>query len=251
MSLLILHGFLGSSRNWNGIAGTLRQRDEVFLLDLPNHGTATWTETMDYPFLAETVSNFIRTEIGPRTTVLGHSMGGKVAMTLALTHPEQVERLIVGDIAPVRYTHTLAPYIKAMRAVVLSQAENRKAVERALEPSIPDPRIRAFLLQNLEGSPGTYRWRANLAVLGAAMEDILGFPSFPASARYDGPSLFLTGAESEHVLPEHHAAIFSLFPAARLVEIKQAGHWLHADQPTAFVQAVSDFTHPTSSPTPP
>lgn len=239
--LVILHGLLGSSRNWGGIAGKLGETHRVMALDMPNHGASPWTEGMDYPSMAREVSRFIEDHVGGPAAVVGHSMGGKAAMTLALTRPELVERLVVVDIAPVSYTHTFAPYIKAMRAAPLGAAERRSDIEQAMAGMIPDPRVRAFLMQNLEGGAGGYRWRANLAVLGAAMDDILAFPRFADDAHYDGPALFLHGAESDYVLPAHEDLIMALFPHARLQAIEGANHWLHADKPAEFIAAVAAF----------
>lgn len=239
--LVILHGLLGSSRNWGGIAGKLGEGRRVMALDLPNHGASPWTEAMDYPFMAREIARFIEEQVDGPAAVVGHSMGGKVAMTLALTRPELVERLVVVDIAPVSYTHTFAPYIKAMRAAPLGTAERRADIEQSMATMIPDPRVRAFLMQNLEGGAGGYRWRANLAVLGAAMDDILAFPHFPDGTRYDGPTLFLHGAESDYVLPAHEDIIMALFPHARFHTVAGASHWVHADKPAEFIDTVAAF----------
>lgn len=240
--LVILHGLLGSSRNWGGIASRLGETRRVLAVDLPNHGASPWTESMDYPGMARDVARFIEDRAGGGpAAVIGHSMGGKAAMMLALTRPELVERLVVVDIAPVGYSHTFAPYIKAMRAAPLAQAERRADIEQSMSAIIDDPRVRAFLMQNLDGAPGRYRWRPNLPVLGAAMEDILAFPRLPDGVHYGGPALFLHGAESDYVLPQYEDLIMALFPQARLQVIEGAGHWLHADKPAEFLQAVGDF----------
>lgn len=241
LPVVILHGLLGSSRNWGGIATKLGENRRVLALDLPNHGASPWSEVMDYPFMAREVARFIEQHAGGRAALVGHSMGGKAAMTLALTRPELVERLVVVDIAPVNYTHTFAPYIKAMRAAPLATAERRADIEQALAGHIADPRVRAFLMQNLEGGAGGYRWRANLAVLGAAMDDILAFPRFGDDAHYDGPTLFLHGAESDYVLPAHEDVIMALFPQARFQSVEGANHWVHADKPAEFIAAVAAF----------
>ncbi|MGE5546228.1 MAG: alpha/beta fold hydrolase [Solirubrobacterales bacterium] len=238
--LVILHGLMGSSRNWGALTRRFAENRRVIAVDMPNHGASPWTEVMDYPFMARTIASFIE-GLGAPAAVVGHSMGGKAAMVLATSRPELVERLVVVDIAPVGYTHTFAPYIKAMRAAPLATATRRGDIEQSLAASIPDPRVRAFLMQNLDGEPGKYRWRPNLAVLGAAMDDILAFPALPEGARYDGPALFLAGAESDYVLPEHRPEILRRFPAARIEHLPGAGHWIHADQPDAFVAAVSRF----------
>lgn len=239
--LIILHGLLGSSRNWGAIIRQLAEGRRVLALDLPNHGGSPWTEAMDYPFMARSVAAFMEARKAGPAVVVGHSMGGKAAMVLALTRPDLVAGLVVVDIAPVGYGHTFAPYIKAMRGVSLARATRRADVDAQLKDAIADPRVRAFLMQNLDGEPGSYRWRPNLATLAAAMADILDFPRFPDGTRYDGPTLFLAGAESDYVGPGHRGDIERLFPRARIEVVAGAGHWLHADRPDAFVRAVAAF----------
>jgi pimeloyl-ACP methyl ester carboxylesterase len=237
--LVILHGLLGSARNWRAVAQALGDRRRVIAVDLPNHGASPWVEAMDYPFLARQVEAVIA-RVGPSAALLGHSMGGKAAMVVALTRPDLVERLMVVDIAPVAYAHTFAPYIRAMRAVRLEDAAKRGDVEQALARQIADPKLRAFLMQNLEHGAGGYRWRANLAVLGAAMDDLLGFPDLDGAV-YDGPALFLAGAQSDYVRPEHEPLIKRLFPRAELRRVEGAGHWLHADRPREFLAVARAF----------
>lgn len=239
--LVILHGLLGSARNWGGVGQALAGNHRVVAVDMPNHGASPWSEGMDYPFMAREVAKFIDDKFGSPVDVVGHSMGGKAAMTLALTRPELVRRLVVVDISPVRYAHTFAPYIKAMRAAPVGTATRRGEVEDSLRAIISDAGVRAFLMQNLEGQPGSYRWRANLATLGAAMDDLLDFPASAEDTRYDGPALFLHGGRSDYVLPAHQEVITRLFPQAEWQAIDGAGHWVHADQPAAFVQALAAF----------
>ncbi|EME71243.1 hydrolase or acyltransferase [Paramagnetospirillum caucaseum] len=238
--LLILHGLLGSARNWGAVVKTLGERRRVLALDMPNHGASPWSEVMDYPFMAREVAAVIE-HLGGRAAVMGHSMGGKAAMTLALTRPELVERLVVVDIAPVSYNHTFAPFVKAMRAARLAEAASRGEVEAALARTVLDRGVRAFLMQNLEGGAGGYRWRPNLAVLNAHMQDIMEFPAFPDGTRYGGPALFVAGETSEYVRPAYQEAIIRLFPEARTVTVPGAGHWVHADNPAAFMAAIGDF----------
>ena len=239
--LVIMHGLLGSARNWGGIAAKLGESHRVMAVDMPNHGASPWSEVMDYPFMARQLAGFIAAKCGGRASVIGHSMGGKAAMMLALSRPEMVEKLVVVDIAPVSYTHTFAPYIKAMRAAPINTALRRGDVELAMHGVIDDPRVRAFLMQNLDGQPGSYRWRPNLAVLGASMVDILAFPPVADGTSYDGPALFLHGAQSDYVLPQHEDVITALFPRAQWQAVDGAGHWVHADQPAAFIEAVDTF----------
>ena len=240
--LLVVHGLFGSGRNWGAIAKRLAQGGrEVICPDMRNHGASPWSAAHGYADLAGDLAELIAAEAGGTADVLGHSMGGKAAMALALLHPGRVRRLIVADIAPVAYGHAAAQLanIAAMRALDLAGVANRAEAGRRLEPAIADPALRAFLLQSLETGAGGARWRLNLEVLAAEMDAIVGWPE--VGGRFDGPVLFLSGALSRYVLSEHRAAILARFPAARFVRIAGAGHWLHADRPEAFISTVQTW----------
>ena len=238
--LVILHGLLGTARNWGMIAKELGKSWRVFAVDMPNHGASPWCDRMDYPFMAEQVGDWIA-ERFPNAIVMGHSMGGKAAMTLALTRPHLVSKLIVVDIAPVTYSHGFSGYTRAMRSVPLAQASKRSDVEEHLAQTIDNPRIRAFLMQNLDSGADGYRWRANIDVLEREMAGIVDFPRAFPHASYDGPALFVNGGDSEYVRPQDHARIRALFPKAQMTSIPGAGHWLHADKPQEFLAAVMAF----------
>lgn len=238
--LLLLHGLLGSARNWGRVARDLGRTHRVVVPDLPNHGQSPWSEQMDYPFLARVLARLIEADGAPARLV-GHSMGGKAAMALALRRPDLVERLVVVDIAPVTYGHTFAPLIRAMRGVALAGAASRAAIEAQLAEAVPDPAVRALLMHTLETGEGGFRWRPNLAVLLAHMDDLLGFPAFPAGAGYPGPTLVLAGETSDYVRPKDEPVIRALFPAARIETLAGAGHWVHADAPEAFVATLERF----------
>jgi esterase len=238
--LLVLHGLLGSSRNWQGIGKQLGRRFAVWTVDLRNHGHSPWSDEMDYPAMAADLARLIREQAGAPAAVLGHSMGGKAAMALALGEPALVERLVVADIAPVTYGHGFLGYIRAMQAADLAAAD-RRAVEAALVVAAPEPAIRSFLMQNLERHGEGYRWRPNLAVLAERMSTILAFPDEFLGERYDGPCLFLRGERSEYVLPAHEPRIRALFPRAEIATVPGTGHWLHAEAPAAFVEIVGRF----------
>ncbi len=231
--LLIAHGLYGSARNWGVIARRLSDSRPVVAVDMRNHGESPWADRQGYAEMAGDLAS----AIDGRWDVLGHSMGGKAAMVLALTRPEKVRRLVVADIAPVAYTHSQQRYIDAMRAVDLAQVETRGDADRQLLALVPEDGVRAFLLQSLDVK--ARRWRLNLDVLSAEMARIVGFPE--VEGRFEGPALFLSGAESDYVRPEHRARIRALFPAARFAKIPGAGHWLHAEKPREFEAAVRVF----------
>jgi pimeloyl-ACP methyl ester carboxylesterase len=167
-------------------------------------------------------------------------MGGKVAMQLALSHGDAVGRLVVVDIAPVRYERSFAPYIEAMQQVDLSAAR-RSEVDESLKPAVPDAGVRAFLLQNLVSSDGGFAWRVNLPALSANMDGIMGFPESADRRSFEGPALFLAGGRSDYLRPLHRAEIERLFPRAEFEVIEDAGHWVHAERPADFLEALERF----------
>ena len=231
--LLVAHGLYGSARNWGAIAKRLSDERQVTAIDMRNHGESPWYEAHGYPEMASDLA----TSLDQPSDVLGHSMGGKAAMMLALNHPDRVHRLIVADIAPVTYGHSQLPMIDAMRQVDLDAVETRRDADDQLAAHVAEPSVRAFLLQSLDVKGK--RWRLNLDTLAAEMPKIMDFPE--PTGRFDGPTLFLSGANSDYVRREHRERIKALFPGARFAKIPGAGHWLHADQPRAFEAAVRAF----------
>jgi len=232
-ALLIAHGLFGSARNWGVIARRLAETRQVHVVDMRNHGESFWDDSHTYQALAGDLAQVI----SGACDVLGHSMGGKAAMALALLHPEKVRRLVVADIAPVGYLHTQMHLVQAMSGLDLSEISSRGDADKALTATVADAGVRAFLLQSLDVKEK--KWRLNLRVLGARMADIIGWPEI--SGRFDGPVLFLSGAESDYVLPAHRPDIKRYFPQARFAELAGAGHWLHADKPREFEAALQTF----------
>ena len=230
-ALLIVHGLFGSARNWGAIAKRLSDTREVVSVDMRNHGESPWAESHDYAALADDLARVIAAE-GSAMDVLGHSMGGKAAMMLALTRPELVRRLLVADIAPVAYQHSQSHLIAAMRALPLAELDSRSAADAALAQAVSDPGVRAFLLQSLDLRAQPPRWRLNLDVLEREMDRITGWPE--PDGQYTGPVLFLSGAKSDYVRPEHRSGIKALFPNAKFAKLPGAGHWLHAEAPRPF-----------------
>lgn len=230
-SLLIAHGLFGSARNWGAIAKRLASGREVRVPDLRNHGSSPWEPRHGYADLAADLAPLAGGD------VLGHSMGGKAAMALALTRPGAVRRLVVADIAPVTYSHSQTPLIHAMRDIDLSRVETRADAERQLAATVADQGVRAFLLQSLDVKGR--RWKLNLDVLEVEMEKIIGWEEIESV--FEGPVLFLSAANSDYVRREHRDKIRALFPAAKFASIPGAGHWLHAEKPREFTAAVEGF----------
>lgn len=229
-SLLIAHGLFGSGRNWGAVAKRLADIRTVLAVDMRNHGESP--RSPDHSYAAQ-ADDLAETLDGP-ADVLGHSMGGKAAMTLALRRPELVRSLIVVDIAPRAYDHNQRDLIEAMRSVNLSAVERRSDADAQLRGRVADPAVRAFLLQSLDVAER--RWRLNLDALDAEMDAIVGWPEPGGS--YDGPTLFLRGGASDYVAEKDAPAIRRLFPEARIEAIPEAGHWVHAEAPGPFVEAV-------------
>lgn len=234
--LLIVHGLYGSGRNWGVIARRLSDQRLVLAPDMRNHGQSFWSDAHGYPDLAEDLARIIAAE-GGQADVVGHSMGGKAAMVLALTRPEMVRRLVVADIAPVAYTHSQMQFIQAMRAVDLSQVDKRADAVAQLARHVDDPTLQSFFTQSLDVP--ARRWRLNLDALEAEMPKILGFPE--VTGQFDKPTLFLTGGQSDYVRAEHRPRIRALFPQARFAKLPRAGHWLHAEEPRDFEASVRAF----------
>jgi esterase len=239
--LVILHGLFGSGRNWASLARRLGESHRVFTVDLRNHGRSPWAASMSYREMAADVAAFQTYHGLEGATVMGHSMGGKTAMVLALEQGERVGRLIVVDITPVAYRHSHLPMIEAMRAVDLEAASRRGDVDEALKFAVPDIGLRGFLLQNLVSEAGRLRWRLNLKAIADNMDGLIGYPGDLDGLRYGGPTLFLAGAASDYVAADANQRIRALFPAAEIDRIAGAGHWVHAEQPEAFLARVEAF----------
>jgi pimeloyl-ACP methyl ester carboxylesterase len=252
--VVFVHGLFGQGKNWTTIARGLADRHRVTLLDLPNHGHSPWTDRVDYLDMAELVAAELE-KLGEPVTLVGHSMGGKVAMQLALRRPELLRALVVVDVAPVDYPESggrtddldeesspFADYIAAMRAIDLETLQTRDDADHALRGAVPSRMVRSFLLQSLqrEGTHG-WRWRLNLPALARDLGQLRGFPEPPPGATFEGPVLWVAGANSHYVLPRDRERMDALFPATRLVRIKNAGHWVHSEQPEVFLETVRRF----------
>ncbi len=240
-TLLIAHGLYGSARNWGAIAKRLCSDREVIAVDMRNHGHSAWTDRHSYTDMAADLAEVI-TALGGPVDLIGHSMGGKAAMTLALTQPDLLRRLLVADIAPVPYSHSQIQFVHAMRNVDLNTVERRSDAEAQLAANGVEPALQSFFTQSLD-LPGK-AWRLNLDTLEKDMPLIMGFPDLS----YDGttpvfakPTLFLAGANSDYVLPEHRPTIKALFEQPHFAKLPNSGHWLHAENPRAFVATAQSF----------
>jgi len=260
--VVFVHGLFGQGKNWTTIAKGLADTHRVTLVDLPNHGHSPWTARVDYLDMAEMLATELEHRGGP-VTLVGHSMGGKVAMQLALRRPELLRALVVVDIAPVEYpvqggrtddpdeeASPFAEFIAAMRALDLDALKTREDADAALKAAVPSRMVRSFLLQSLVreglsneegGVSRSWRWRLNLELLERDLGELRGFPAPPPGATFEGPVLWIAGANSAYVLPQDRPHMDALFPATRLIRIKNAGHWVHSEQPEIFLETLRRF----------
>jgi len=236
--LVLLHGLFGSSSNWRSIARALASTHTVHSVDLRNHGASPWADSMDYAEMAADVLQLIERLRLDRPTVLGHSMGGKTAMALALRHPARVGRLLIVDVAPVSYADTLTPFAEAMRGADVIAAASRAEVQRRLQQSVPDGGVVPFLMQNLVTRNDHFDWRLNLLAISLSMPALCAFPSPLLGMRFDGPVTVLCGERSDYVA-RHDGAVFApMFSRVEIDVIAGAGHWVHVDRPAEFLARV-------------
>jgi len=237
--IVLLHGLFGAARNLGAVQRALAPRFRVIALDLRNHGSSPHAAEMDYSLMAEDVLQTLATLDALPAALVGHSMGGKTAMVVALARPDAVSRLVVADIAPVPYRHGNDRIAEALRALPLSPGLTRPAADAALAGAVPDASMRGFLLQNLVLGERPH-WRIGLAGIAGAIPALEGWET-PAGLSYDGATLFVAGALSDYVRPDYRSAIRALFPRARFVTLKNAGHWVHVDNPSGFVSVLEGF----------
>jgi esterase len=239
--VIILHGLFGSARNWQGIARTLSENHRVITPDLRNHGQSFHEDSMSYIDMADDVITLCDHLDLSDAILIGHSMGGKVAMTIALTHPEQLSALIIADIAPFDYEHSFHDLVEAMLNMDLKNLKHRADAEAKLGMVTDDINTIQFILQNLIRVEGRFCWRVNIDTINNSLTALSQFPKELISRSCHMPSLFLGGSESAYLRSIHNTAIYKHFPAAEITMIEGSGHWLHAEKPKEFLHEVKNF----------
>ena len=238
--LIILHGFMGSLDNWHTLANQFGKDYKVFALDQRNHGKSAHSENHTIALMVADLKLFMETHQLNQACILGHSMGGKVAMQFALDYPQLVDKLIVVDIAPKQYKRGHDDVFKAIFAVELAQIESRKQAELLMETHLPDFGIRQFLLKNLDRrEDGSYAWKMNLPILHADYEEII--KAIISKGNFPHPTLVIKGGNSRYILDDDLLDFNQFFPDNTLVTIPNAGHWVHAEAPQLFYETVIHF----------
>jgi len=249
--LIIIHGLYGASDNWMTIAKQLSSRFQVFAIDQRNHGQSPHLPQHDYFSMREDLKIFMDKHNLKKASILGHSMGGKTAIYFAAAYPERVEQLIVVDISPCAYTHDNSAKINihrqiigGLRAIDPAKLKTRSEADEILAQYISDKRTRQFLLKNLyRDNNKQFRWKLNLPVIEAQLKNVMdGFTPETINQKISGfPVLFIRGMKSDYLRPQDKEAALRLFPMAEFIDIPDAGHWVHAEQPRLFLKAVNQF----------
>jgi esterase len=238
-TVVLIHGLFGSYENLGVIARGLAEHFRVINVDVRNHGRSDHSEQMDYALMAEDLAQTLDELSISTTAILGHSMGGKMAMAFALQYPERVSKLILADIAPVSYPPRHNTIIAGLCAVDMATLENRSDADKQLAQYIPEAGVRQFLLKSLVKDEQGFHWRFNLDALKHNYAELIAAPL--QQGVFTGPTLFIKGGDSDYILPEHKAGIMQLFPQAQAKIIQGTGHWLHAEKPAVFTKLVLDF----------
>lgn len=238
--LIILHGLFGMSDNWVTHARRLADNYSVYTLDQRNHGKSGWNNVFNYEAMVDDLVNFLESQNLEKAHILGHSMGGKTAMQFALEYPGKVDKLIIADISADEYNHKHDVLIEAMLSVDLQKYASRSDVDKELERSVSDPRIRQFLLKNLHWKDrSSLGWKANLEVILENLPEV--FKAIDSAEPFNKPALFVRGSDSPYILQKHIPRIKKLFPQSRIETIEGASHWLHAEKPEEFFHIVKKF----------
>lgn len=237
--VVMLHGIFGSADNWLTHSRMLSERFRTFALDLRNHGQSDHADEFDYPTMANDVAAFLDEHDLEDPIVIGHSMGGKVAMNFAVAHPEKLQKLIVVDIAPKPYNMEDYIFLKGLNAIKINEITTRQEADEALARFVPEPDVRQFLLKNLQRKPeGGFKWKLNLQAIDKNIRNI-GLP-LQVEGTFEKPTLFVRGSRSNYIRDDDFDRIREIFPAAEF-ETLDAGHWVPAEKPQEFVEVVTRF----------
>ncbi len=237
--MLLLHGLFGDGANLGKLATALSCDYCVHSLDLRNHGKSPHHVEMTYLQMMHDVVHYMDQHGIDKSIVIGHSMGGKVAMTLALNYPERVRALIIADIAPVKYTPHHERILEGLRALNIGRIKDRKTADTQLSVYIPDVSVRQFILKSLVKDGSALKWRMNVPAIINNYDAILDAPS--GKGPYTGPTLFIAGGNSDYIKPKYRKAVLDLFPEAKTKIIEGAAHWLHAEKPETFHRVCNRF----------
>jgi esterase len=238
-TVIFLHGLLASAQNWQMISKHLSHDYHTVCVDLPNHGHSLHDERADYEFMLEQFIDFVEEKSYDNFHLVGHSLGGKLAMLYALQYPEKIDKLLVEDIAPKTYPMRYMPIMKAMADLNLGQCKNRKEIDAALNHAIPDKAMRMFVMTNLESTEGGFKWRVNLKSLIHSADKLMSFPL--QSGSYSKDCMFLCGDQSDYVTQMDETVIKSYFNNCEINHIKGAGHWLHAEKSIEFCETLNSY----------
>lgn len=239
-ALVLLHGLLGSATNWSSIGRQLSADYYVLVPDLRNHGNSPHTDGMTYTEMTQDLIGLLERERIARATLVGHSMGGKLAMHFALLAPHRVQALGIVDVCPVTYHHTFDHYFDLFARIDPAHITCRDDAQQQMIAAGIDEVMQFFLLQNLRRTENGWAWRINLAALRSGQVDIVSFDA-PPGYRYDGRTCVIYGTESDYVLPKYGATLSAYFPEVALHPIAGAGHWVHVDQPQEFIRTLQQF----------
>lgn len=232
--VVILHGFMGTSDNWYGIAKKIAENNTVYVVDLRNHGRSPHSDEFDYNVMAEDVHEVIQKHNIDNPILMGHSMGGKVLMHYSRLFPDQFKKLIIVDIAPKAYPVHHQKILDGLLSINLNTLKSRTEADKILSLYVPEPSIRMFLLKNLDRDGQGFTWKANLPVLNKNIKEV-GKETFQENTSQK-PVIFIRGANSPYIKSEDRPQIKKMYPHASIVSIKDSGHWLHAEQPEAFLK---------------
>ena len=238
--LIILHGVFGSSDNWQTLGRDFAKYAKVYLVDLRNHGKSPHSDEFNYTTMVEDIIELLDDEGLEKVDLLGHSMGGKVAMYLAALHPERVERMVVVDIAPKYYPPHHQQIFDGFHSVNLTMLRSRKDADEQMKAAIPNFAVRQFILKNLyRDTKGNFKWKLNIEAIEKGVKEVGA--GLEADVSFEGHSLFIAGSKSDYITNDDYPMIQSLFPRAEIITIKGAGHWVHAEKPDELQESVLNF----------